>query len=516
MHYRIRGVVMPLMLLALMAGCTVGPLYRRPAVSTPPAYKERPADAAAADATAAATGQWKLAQPRDAALQGNWWEMFQDPELNSLEQRVSVSNQNIAAAFAAFVQSRALVKQARSQYFPTLTAGASATRAHTPTTAVTTTGTSGVPVGASGNYDDFSLPFDASWVPDLWGRVRNTVRSQTAAAQASAAELQFTRLTAQADLAVDYYELRSQDSLQKLLDDTVSAYQQSLQLTRALYETGIDDDVAVAQAEVQLQTTIAQATNAAIARAQYEHAIALLVGAPASSFSVPVEPLTADPPAIPVGLPSQLLERRPDIAQDERLMAQANAQIGVAKAAYFPTLTLSAAAGFESASLSNWLRWPSRFWSVGPSLAETLFDAGLRRATVEQYRAAYDQSVATYRQAVLAAFQQVEDNLAGLRILSQERGQQDAAVAASQRYVQIENERYRLGIDPYLNVVSAQTALLSNQQTAITLRLQQLTDSVQLIEALGGGWDASQLPTARQIAGESPGIGPQPAATAAD
>jgi len=284
----------------------------------------------------------------------------------------------------------------------------------------------------------------------------------------------------------------------------VRAYRESLDLTQAQYETGIGQEEAVAQAEVQLQTTQAQATNLGIARAQYEHAIALLVGQPASSFSIAPEPLKSAPPAIPVGVPSQLLERRPDVAADERLMAQANAQIGVAKAAYFPTLTLSATGGFESTSASDWLTWPSRFWSVGPTLAETLFDAGLRRATVEQYQASYNQALATYRQTVLSAFQQVEDNLAALRILSRQIQQQDAAVAASQRYLAIATDRYKLGLDPYLDVITAQTALLTSQQTAATLRLQQLTDSVQLIEALGGGWTASQLPSPRDIAQASP------------
>jgi NodT family efflux transporter outer membrane factor (OMF) lipoprotein len=277
----------------------------------------------------------------------------------------------------------------------------------------------------------------------------------------------------------------------------VVAYQQALDITQALYDTGVDADEAVAQAEVQLQTAQAQATNLGIARAQYEHAIALLVGEPASSFSLPVGPLQAQAPAIPVGLPSQLLERRPDIAADERLMVQANAQIGVARAAYFPTLTLSATAGFESSSISNWLAWPSRFFSVGPAAAETLFDAGLRSATVAQYRAAYDQTVATYRQTVLGAFQQVEDNLAALRILAREVGQQDTAVKSAERYLQIATDRYKLGLDPYLDVITAQTTLLTNQQTDVQLRMQQLVDSVQLIEALGGGWDTTQLPAVR-------------------
>jgi NodT family efflux transporter outer membrane factor (OMF) lipoprotein len=485
---------------ALVTGCSVGPKYQRPAVESPPAYKE--------------IEGWKVAEPDDAALHGKWWELFNDPQLNALEEEVIASNQNIASAFASFLQARALVREAQAQYYPTLTTSPSVTRSHA---SANLQGSSGTAAGAAGGtagasvttatsrtFNDFDLPFDASWTPDLWGRVRNTVRGNVAAAQASAADLENVRLTAQAELAVDYYQLRTQDSLKQLLDATVVAYQESLNLTQAQFETGIGAEEAVAQAEVQLQTTQAQDTNLGIARAQYEHAIAQLIGQPASSFSIPIEPLTAEPPTIPVGVPSQLLERRPDVAADERLMAQANAQIGIAKAAYFPTLTLSAAGGLESSSSSNWLTWPSRFWSVGPSLAETLFDAGLRRATVQQYEAAYQQTVATYRQTVLTAFEQVEDNLAALRILSTQIQQQDAAVKASARFLAIATDRYKLGLDPYLDVITAQTSLLSNQQTAATLRMQQLTDSVQLVEALGGGWDASQLPSQRDIAHASP------------
>jgi NodT family efflux transporter outer membrane factor (OMF) lipoprotein len=487
--------------LAALSGCAIGPSYHTAPVQTPAAYKELTPE------QAKDTDGWKVAQPQDDRVHGQWWQLFNDPQLNALEQQVNISNQNVAAAFASFLQARAVVKEARSQFFPTLTASPAVTRAHQPgtisaNTAGAASGTGGT--GTGGTSTQYSLPFDASWTPDLWGRVRNTVRGDVAAAQASAADLENTRLTAQAELAVDYYELRTQDSLQQLLDATVAAYQESVKLTQALFETGIDNDEAVAQAQVQLQITEAQATNVAIARAQYEHAIALLVGKPASSFSIPAEPLEADPPAIPFGVPSQLLERRPDVAADERLMAQANAQIGVAQTAYFPTLTLSAAGGFESTSPSDWLSWPNRFWSVGASLAQTIFDGGLRRATVEQYRAAYDQTVATYRQTVLTAFQQVEDNLAGLRILSREIAQQDNAVKSAQRYLTIATDRYRLGLDPYLNVISAQTTLFSAQQTAVSLRMQQLTDSVQLIEALGGGWDTSQIPTAADIAAKSP------------
>jgi NodT family efflux transporter outer membrane factor (OMF) lipoprotein len=494
-----RGV--RLAVLAALCGCTVGPPYHRPDVQTPGAYKELTA------AQFKDTDGWKVAVPRDAAIRGKWWELFGDPQLNALEERVKVSNQNVAAAYAAFMQARAIIREAQSQYWPTLTVGASVTRSHQPGgigggaaaggSGGTGAGGGGGTGGTTGNL--FTLPFDASWTPDLWGRVRNLVKGDIASAQSSAADLANVQLTAQAEVAVDYFELRSQDGLIALSAATVKAYTESLAVARAQFETGIGSDEAVAQAQVQLQTTEAQATNLGIARAQYEHAIAVLVGQPASTFALPAVTTDVKPPAVPLGLPSQLLERRPDVAADERLMAQANAQIGVEEAAYFPTLTLSASAGFESTSAADWLKWPSRFWSVGPSVSETIFDGGLRSATVAQYRAAYDQSVATYRQTVLTAFQQVEDNLASVRILSQELGQQDQAVAFSQRYVDLATDRYKLGIDPYLDVITAQTSLYSNQQTAVNLRSQQLTASVQLIEALGGGWDASQLPTSGDI-----------------
>jgi len=477
---------------ALLLGlaCAVGPKYEKPTVSTPPAYKE-------ASSREIPGTTWVAAQPSDAVLRGHWWEMFQDPVLNGLEERVDLSNQNIAASMAAFAEARAVVKQARAQYFPTVTTSPGVTVSHTPVVP-------GVPA-QSGSVTDYAFPFDASWAPDLWGRIRNTVRGNVAAAQASAADLENARLTAHAEVAVDYYQLRTQDALKQVLDSTVSAYRESLKLTQALYETGIDSEEAVAQAETQLDTAEASATNVGILRAQYEHAIALLIGEPASSFSLSPAPWTAEPPLIPAGLPSQLLERRPDIAASERLVAQANAQIGIATAAYFPSLTLTGSVGVESTSLASLFTWPSRVWSVGAELAETLFDAGLRRATVQQFEASYEQAVATYRQTVLTAFQQVEDNLSTLRILSQQIGQQDTAVKASQHYLTLATDRYKLGLDPYLNVITAQTALLGNEQTLANLRMQQMTASVGLIEALGGGWQASQLPSPAEMLGQERG-----------
>ncbi|MFY9690166.1 MAG: efflux transporter outer membrane subunit [Candidatus Acidiferrales bacterium] len=483
-------------------GCTVGPKYHTPSVTTPAAYKE------VTPQNESQIENWKTAQPSDAVIRGKWWELFNDPELNSLEDQVNVSNQSIASAEASFMAARAMVREARAQLFPTVTTDPSVTRekqsanlkAFSPSTSGGTT-----PLApATKAFTDYDFPFDATWVPDLWGKVRNTVRASAYGAQASAADLANTRLSMQSDLAVDYFELRSQDSLKQLLDSTVRAYQESLRLTQVLYKTGIDNDESVAQAETQLESTQAEDTNVGILRAQYEHAIAMLVGQPASTFSIPIEILKAPPPPIPIGVPSELLERRPDIAADERLMAQANAQIGVARAAYFPNVTLSASGGPESTSAANWFSWPSVAWSIGASASETIFDAGLRRATVEQYRAQYDETVANYRQTVLTAFQQVEDNLASLRVLSKEIQEQDIAIKSAQRYLTDATNRWKLGLDPYLDVISAQTALLSNQQTMVNLRIQQITASVQLIEALGGGWEKTQLPSTAALATRDP------------
>jgi NodT family efflux transporter outer membrane factor (OMF) lipoprotein len=457
------------------AGCAVGPRYVKPPVADLAMYKEL--------ATASATDAWRLAHPSDDTIRGEWWTVFGDARLNTLEEQVSVSNQNVAAATASYLSARALVRQARSQLFPVVTTAPSVAAARTP-----------VPIAGD------VLPFDASWQADLWGKLRNTVKANVSNAQASAADLENVRLTMQAEVAVDYYQLRAQDALGQLLNETVAAYRDSLRIAQVQFQTGLTADETVAQAETQLQATEAQATNLGILRAQYEHAIAELVGQPATSFTLPGEVVPLVPPPIPVGVPSQLVERRPDVAAAERRMAQANAQIGIATAAFFPVATLTGSAGFEAASIASWLTWSARFWSAGPALAETLFDAGLRRATVQQYRAAFDQTVASYRGSVLTAFQQVEDNLSALRILSAETQQQDGAVTSAARNLELATTRYTAGVDPYLNVITAQTALLANQQTAIALRLDQMTASVQLIEALGGGWTTSQLPTPTESA----------------
>ncbi len=467
----------------LLAGCIVGPKYTTPSAPAVPAYKEL-------GASNVVEGSWKPAQPADRAARGKWWEGFHDPELNQLEDQLNISNQNIIAAAANVQAARAMIRQARAQYFPAITANPSITNSRISTAFGQSAGVT---------YDTFSLPFDASWEPDLWGRIRNTVKANTFTAQASVADLENVRLSAQSDLATDYYELRAQDALKQVLDSTVSAYQESLELTLDLYKAGLANDEAVAQAESQLRATQAQDTNAGVLRAQYEHAIALLAGQPASTFSLSAGALKAMPPPTPVGLPSELLERRPDIAAAERSVAQANAQIGIAKTAFFPTVTLSASAGLEAVSIAKWFEWPSRVWSVGPSVAQSIFDAGLRRATVQQYQATYDQTVANYRETVLTAFQQVEDNLAALRILAQVIDEQNEAIDAAGRNLQEAEVRYKAGLDPYLNVIVAQTALLSDQQTVVNFRAQQMVAAVGLIKALGGGWDASQIPSAKQL-----------------
>ncbi len=501
----------------ILAGCTVGPAYHRPRAPLPgsDAYKE---------------GAWKVASPSDAIPRGKWWTMFHEPELDALEARLNITNQTIVQALENYLAACAQIRAARAQYFPTVTAapsatlsrgsgafirgasatatGATGTPTGTPGTPGTSTGTStgtpGTPTttiaGTSGGRTTtYALPADVSWAPDLFGRVRSTVRQRQYTAQASAADLESARLLAQATLAQTYFELRGQDGLQALLDATVKADEQILALTRSRYELGIGAEVDVVQAQLTLQTARVQATNAAILRAQDEHAIATLLGVPASGFTLPRRTLHAEPPAIPAGAPSQLLERRPDIAAAERQMAAANAAIGIGYAAYYPVLTLFGDAGLMSSTLGTLLSWPSRVWSIGASLAETVFDGGLRRATIDQAVAAYNASVAGYRQTVLTAFQQVEDGLAQARVLAAEIEQQHTAVALAQQALAIERSRYETGIDPYLNLMTQQTLLLSAQQALVSLEVQQMAAAVQLIQALGGGWEVSALPTPGEV-----------------
>lgn len=467
--------------LALLSACTVGPDYVRPTATPimPTTYKE--------------VQGWKPAQPQDSVLREAWWELFADPQLTALEEQVVISNQNVLAAEARYRQARALIQAARAGYFPTVTVGASAINSRpsgnlggrTTSPAATTTET---------------LPIDFSWEADLWGRIRRSVEASTASAQASAADLAAARLSAQAGLAQAYFQLRTLDSQRQFLETTVSYYQKSLDLTQNRYASGVVARSDVLQAETQLKSAQAQLLDVGVQRAQLEHAIALLIGKPAAEFSLPFAPLDALPPTIPVGVPSELLERRPDIASAERQMAAANAQIGVARAAWFPTLTLSASGGLQATGLSHWLTWPSRFWSVGPAISETVYDGGLRSAQDEQVRAAFDASVAAYRQTVLTGFQEVEDNLAALRILEEEARVQDETVAAARQTVTITDNQYRAGTVSYLNVLVAQTTEVANELAAIGIRGRRMTASVLLIQALGGGWNAKALTAADPVA----------------
>lgn len=468
------------MLCLLVSGCHIGPAYRLPAVPTAPSYKEE------------GPSLWKTAEPKDGVIRGKWWEMFQDPQLNALEERVDAGNQNIAAAIARYDAARAVVRQTRSQYFPTV--------ATTP--ALSNSRVAAVPYAAAASgitYTEYSFPVTASWEPDFWGRVRKNVQANAYTAQSSAADMENVRLLAHADLAADYFLLRGVEAQKEILDSTLVAWQKYLGLTRGLAKSGLATDEALAAAESQLEAAQAQDTNLGIARAQYEHAIAILLGQSPSAVSLPPATKDLHLPPIPVGVPAELLERRPDIATAERIMAARNAQIGAARTAYFPNVLLSATGGIESLSFADWFTWPSRFWSIGPAAAETLFDGGLRRAAVAQYRAMYEESVANYRQTTLTAFQQVEDNLASLRILSQDLQEQDAAVQSARRYVSQATVRNTAGLDPYLNVLTAQVSLLVYQQTYVSFQTQQSLASVQLIEALGGGWQATQLPSPKQV-----------------
>ena len=455
------------LLMTLLTACAVGPDYVRPSVETPASFKE--------------SAGWKMAEPRDQEIRGKWWEIYNDPLLNSLEEQVSISNQNLAQAEARYRQASALVQEARASYFPTVTGNASIGRGNRGgTNAITST------------TDSHSLSASVNWELDLWGRVRRTVEANQASAQASAADLEATRLSTQAQLAQSYFQLRTVDTQQELFDRTVADYQKSLQMTQNQYAAGIVANANVVLAQTQLKSTQAQSVDLGVQRAQLEHAIALLVGKPASSFSIPHAPLTTAAPSLPVGLPSTLLERRPDIAAAERRIVAANAQIGVAKTAYYPDLTLAATGGFQSSSFANWLTLPNRFWSVGPALAMTLFDGGARRAQTDQAIAAYDASVAAYRQTVLTGFQEVEDNLVALRLLEQEAQLQDEALQASRKSVELTTNQYRSGIVSYLNVITVQTNALASERSVLDIQNRRLTASVLLIKALGGGWEANK------------------------
>ncbi len=476
-----RGYVVLAALGLLCTGCAVGPNYKRPPTTMPSVFKER----AAADSTLA--GEWQAAQPSDDIVRAKWWEAFQDPLLNALEEQVAISNQTVAQAEAQFRAARAAIRTARADLFPTVTAGASATRSRSSSTR------GRVPV-AVGTIADYQLPIDFWYQADLWGRVRRNVEASVASAQASSADVQTALLSSRAELAVDYFELRGLDAQIALLQTTIAAYERAVHLTRARYDQGVASGVDVAQAQTQLDTTRVQATDLQVARAQFEHAIAILVGKAPADLTISPAKMSVPPPAIPVTLPSRLVERRPDVAAAERRVAAANAQIGVASAAFFPTLALTASGGLQSSSLTTLLTLPSRFWAIGPSLVETVFDGGRRRSVKQQAVANYDEAVAVYRQNTLTAFQDVEDNLAALRVLADEASQARAAVASANRSLELANYRYVGGVTTYLEVITAQTAALANQITAAEVLTRRMTASALLIKALGGGWTTADVP----------------------
>jgi len=492
-----RGALLAIAVTAALtnSACIVGPNYAKPATPVAASFKEPlPPNFKEAEG-------WKQGEPKDDLHRGKWWEVFNDPGLNALEEQIDVSNQTLAAAEAQFRGARAAIRVAHSGLYPVLTGGASVvgngtSGSLTNTRAIGATQTAVLTVPSAG----------ATWAPDLWGQVRRTIEAATATAQASAADLENARLSIQGEVALDYFQLRGQDAQKQLLDSTVKAYEDALRLTQNRYAQGVASQVDVVQAQTQLEQTRAQSTETEVTRQQFEHAIAILIGKPPSQLTIamapvaaPTAPAAANIPAIPGVIPSELLERRPDIAGNERRVAAANAQIGVAISAYYPTLSLGASGGLESSSLLSLFTWPSRFWSLGPSLSETILDFGRRRGITEGAQAAYDQTVANYRQTVLTAFQNVEDELSTLRILERESGQQADAVRYAERSLQLANAQYTGGITTYLQVITAQTFALQNELTAVQLNTRRITASVSLIQALGGGWDVSKLPSGKDV-----------------
>jgi NodT family efflux transporter outer membrane factor (OMF) lipoprotein len=471
-----------LTVLLVSAGCSVGPHYKRPSAAAPPAFKEQPP----VNFKEAEAAGWKQSQPGDAYSKGRWWELYNDAALNALEEQVGVSNQNVLQAEAQYREAKAAVSVARAALLPVVTADPAAN------------------VGGPGNQKSFSLPFNIAWEPDLWGNIRRGVTASAATAQSLAANVGNARLLYQAELAQDYFGLHGNDTEAELLTRTEASYKEYLTLTQNRFSAGIASDLDVAQAETQLYFVQSQLMDLGVERAALEHGIAILTGKAPAELTIPPVTLTAAPPPVPLGVPSELLERRPDIAGAERQVAAANEQIGIAMAAFYPNLSLTGSAGVESSSLAKWFTWPSRFWSVGPQLAQTLFDAGRRRGVVAEQRAAYDATVAGYRETVLTAMQQVEDNLAALRILAEEADKVQQTVQAARRALDISSAQYRSGTAGYLTVITSQATLLSADVTAVTLLTRRLTASVLLIEALGGGWNASQLPTKQDVTAPPP------------
>ena len=461
-------------LLLLSSACMVGPNYKQPAPPQAPAFKEPPPEG------------WKEAQPADGAIKGKWWEIYNDPQLNALEEQVGISNQNVMVAEANFRAARYAIGIARAGLYPTVSVG--------PTVGVGQSSSSTVGNGPAPVAALFELSATPSWTADIWGSVRRSVRANQATAQADFALLENARLSYQSELAEDYFELHGTDGDIDLLDRTTKSYEDYLKLTKDRYNSGVASGGDVALAQTQLDTTKAQMIDLGVARAQYEHAIAILAGKPPANVSIPAELLKTPPPVTPVGVPSTLLERRPDIAAAERTVAAANEQIGIAIAAYYPTLTLSASGGFEATNIAKWFSLPSRFWSLGGDLSEVVFEGGKRRAQVKMTEAQYDATVANYRQTVLTAFQQVEDNLAALRILAEETIAAETATKAAKDSLDIATYQYKAGTVNYLTVITAQATYLANEQTVVNLLARRLTASVLLVQALGGGWDNKSLP----------------------
>ena len=503
-----------------LAGCNLAPTYQRPPLDASAPFKE-----AVPDSSVPVQG-WKLAEPNDQALGGSWWEQYHDGELSALEEKVAISNQTVAAAEANYRVARALLSEAQSAYYPSVTLDPSVIRSRSSASIAAGGGSSGGSStsstsgsgggGGVGPRTDYTLPFEASYEVDLWGSVRNTVAQSAFEAQASAAAVETALLSSQSAVAQAYFSLRASDEQRRILDTTLADYEASLHLVRTLYNNGLASEEDLAEADTQLDGAEAQATDLGIARAQYEHAIAVLIGVSPERFSIGVSPFRPELPEIPVGLPSALLERRPDIAAAERQVEAANAGIGVARAAYFPNITVGATAGYAATSLSKLLDWPDRIWSVGPTLVMPIFEGGLRRAENAQARAAYDAEVASYRQTALAAFQSVEDNIVNLRILSKEVVQQHRATAASQRLVQLSITRYQNGLDSYVNVITAQNTFLTNRLAELQVQLRQVTASIALVNNLGGGWDASQLGQTEKAALHPAGGGAAAGAPAAN
>jgi NodT family efflux transporter outer membrane factor (OMF) lipoprotein len=466
-------------LVTMASGCMVGPNYKRPAAPQTPAYKEPLPDG------------WKEAQPNDAAIRGKWWEIYNDPQLNALEEQVNLSNQNVLAAEANFRAARSAIRVARAGLYPTVTVGPSVGVGQS---ASSTIGGGRAPIAAL-----FDLSATPTWTADIWGSVRRSVRANEATAQADFALLENALLSYQSELAQDYFDLHGTDGDIDLLDRTTKSYEEYLTLTQNRYKAGVASGGDVAQAQTQLDTTRAQLVDLGVARAQFEHAIAILTGKPPSALTVPAALLKTPPPPVPLELPSTLLERRPDIAAAERTVAAANEQIGIAIAAFYPTLTLSASGGFEATNIAKWFSLPNRFWSLGAGMSQVVFEGGKRRAEVSMTEAQYDSTVASYRQAVLTAFQQVEDNLAALRILAEEAIAVDRAVKAAEDSLAIATYQYKAGTVNYLQVITAQAAALVNERSAVDLLTRRLTSSVLLVQALGGGWDSKNIPTRGEL-----------------